>query len=251
MKPKVCVLVTDGTNCDKETAYAFRKAGGNSELVHINQLRNRQRNFRDYQILVISGGFSHGDVVASGKILAVELIFLQDELEAFVEKGKLIMGICNGFQVLTQTGLLPLNTMNVRYATLMQNESGKFECRWVKLLAEKNSPCIFTQGYDEEFTLQVANGEGNFFIEDKWPEVKENGGCVALRYSSDEYPENPSGSLYAIAGICDPSGRIFGLMPHPERFVEGTQYVNWRREKIAKPNGLLMFENAVRFAKDL
>ena len=257
MRPNICILRTDGTNCDPETANAFLKAGGNPELVHINQLRSGTRRLRSYQILAIPGGFSYGDDVASGKILAIELIsFLHDELQEFVDAGKLVIGICNGFQVLVQSGLLPLNTIRIRYATLEINDSGKFECRWIKLITEKGSPCIFTRGYDNEIMLPVAHGEGSFFVDTKWPEIGENKNCVALRYSeggqpADFYPANPNGSLYSIAGVCDPFGRIFGLMPHPERFVEFSQFDNWRRESIAKPHGLQMFENAVNFAVDL
>lgn len=253
MKPRVCVLRTDGTNCDEETAYAFGKAGGQSELVHINQLRCGARRLRSYQILAIPGGFSYGDDIASGKILAVELIsYLREEIEEFIRRSTLVIGICNGFQVLVRTGLLPFRTVGTMHATLTTNDSGHFECRWVSMVAE-SSPCAFTRSIEGPIELQVAHGEGKFFAHSETLQRIENGSLVALRYAEDgkmtqQYPANPNGSLNGIAGICDPTGRIFGLMPHPERFVELTQHPNWRRIMSTQPHGLSIFKNAVIFA---
>ncbi len=256
MKPQVCVLRTDGTNCDGETAYAFEKAGGEPELVHVNQLRCGARRLASYQILAIPGGFSYGDDVASGKILAVEIIsYLREEFEEFINQQKLIIGICNGFQVLVRTGLLPFRSLGEMQATLTTNDSGRFECRWIKMLVE-SSPCVFTQGLQEEINLQVAHGEGKFFCGGETLQRIETENLVALRYAEGGkqtqcYPANPNGSLNGIAGICDPTGHIFGLMPHPERFVETTQHPNWRRLINTQPHGLPIFENAVSFAKGL
>jgi len=258
MNPRVCILRTDGTNCDEETAHAFQNAGGTTDLVHVNQLRGQERSLQDYEILAIPGGFSYGDDVASGKILAVELItFLEEELRGFVEKGRPVIGICNGFQVLVRTGLLPFKTMGKMQATLTHNDSGRFECRWTSLSVSP-SPCIFTAGMShQELSLMVAHGEGKFFSSPETMLRLEEEGLIVLRYidprthlTTEEYPLNPNGSTYGIAGICDPTGLIFGLMPHPERFVDIMQHPNWRRFPSA-PHGLPIFENAVRFAKQL
>lgn len=255
-KPRACVLRADGTNCDEETAFAFEKAGGLPEAVHINQLRQHDRSLRDYQILCIPGGFSYGDDVASGKILAVELItFLGDALREFVEKGGLILGICNGFQVLVRTGLLPFQSVGEMTTTLTANDSGKFECRWVELVIDP-SMCVFTRNLEHtKMRLMVANGEGNFKCDSDVLSRMARDRQIVLRYVdprdnlfTEQYPENPSGSLLGIAGVCDPTGRIFGLMPHPERFVLPTQNPNWRRFPTA-PQGLPIFENAVNFVK--
>ena len=259
MKPRVCVLRTDGTNCDEETSYAFQKAGAATELVHVNQLRCRARRFSQYHILAIPGGFSYGDDIASGKILAVELVsYLGDELQEFVARGSIVIGICNGFQVLVRTGLLPFRTLGAMCATLAANNSGHFECRWICMRTEA-SPCVFTNYIEEEICLPVAHGEGKFFADAQTLKEIEAGSLVALRYSEDgtatqQYPANPNGSLNSIAGVCDSTGRIFGLMPHPERFVEITQHPNWRRMRdrvSCTPDGLRIFQNAVQFAKNL
>lgn len=253
--PRVCILKADGTNCDEETAHAFALARGAPERVHVNQLREKRRSLRDYAILAISGGFSYGDDIVSGKVLALELIsYLADELRTFVASGKLVLGICNGFQVLVRTGLLPFQNLGTMDATLVANDSGVFECRWVNLVAPK-SPCIFTEGLEErEISLMVAHGEGRFFAEENEAQRIVEDNLIALRYSSkgvptSDYPANPNGSMGAIAGVCDPTGRIFGLMPHPERFVKREQHPNWRRLSLGPPHGLPFFVNAVNFAK--
>lgn len=252
MKPRVCILKTDGTNCDVETAHAFAKAGADVQNVLVKQLRTHQQSLRNFQIIAIPGGFSYGDDIASGKILAVELLsLLRDELQECLARDTLIIGICNGFQVLVRTGLLPFGTLGDMQVTLAHNDSGKFECRWVNMIVEK-TPCIFTQNLQgKSISLQIAHGEGKFFCDEKKLEQIENQGLVALRYAqsgkpSQEYPANPNGSLHAIAGICDPSGKIFGLMPHPERFVEKYQYPNWRNEQ-KDAQGLEIFKSAVEY----
>lgn len=259
MKPRICILRTDGTNCDEETFYAFEKVEGESRLVHINQLRLGEENLVDYQILVIPGGFSYGDDVHSGKVLAVELTsFLEESLREFVGKGKLILGICNGFQVLVSTGLLPSGEIGEIKATLMSNDSGRFECRWVNMVVE-DTCCVFTEGMaGRTITLQVAHGEGKFYTYLTVLEEIESRKQVVFRYVGNKgrptlhYPANPNGSLNAIAGICDPTGRILGLMPHPERYIELLQFPNWRREKNkGEPYGLAIFQNAVRYASQM
>lgn len=245
----MCILRTDGTNCDEETAYAFRLAGGLPHFIHVNQLRTGADSLMNYALIAIPGGFSYGDDVAAGAILANELIsFLRDHLQAFVDAGRLVIGICNGFQVLVRTGLLPLRTMGVPKATLTTNDSGRFECRWIQLVFAYDSPCVFTKGLVEKvIELPIAHGEGKFVVEDALLHELHTRHLAPLRY----HKYNPNGSLDSIAGVCDPSGRIFGLMPHPERFVEKTQHPNWRRFDYGRPHGLAIFENAVQFVKAL
>ncbi len=247
MKPRICILRTDGTNCDGETAHAFSLAGGDPRFVHVNQLRDKSSRLRDFQALVIPGGFSYGDDVASGKILALELLaILKDELLAFTGP---VLGICNGFQVLVKAGLLPFLPETgeplTQRATLTHNDSGHFQCEWVKLDVEEGS-CLFTKGMNRECMLPIAHGEGRFVADERVLDDMERRRCVALRYSG-----NPNGSMRRIAGACDPSGRVFGLMPHPERFVERTQYPNWRQHLIREPHGLPIFRNAVTYAANL
>lgn len=255
MKPIVCILYTDGTNCYEETKYAFEKAGAIGELVHINQLKSGVKRLSDYQMLIIPGGFSYGDDIASGRVLAIELIaYLQDQLQAFVEQGKLIMGICNGFQVLVRTGLLPFGTLGVHQTALTTNDSGRFECRWTTMVVAQNH-CVFTQGLPMEITLPVAHAEGKFDSDEKTLQLIESQNLVVLRYSingivTQKYPANPNGSPNGITGICDSTGRIFGLMPHPERHLEITHNPNWRRG-ITEPHGLPFFQNAVNYASAL
>jgi len=246
MKPRVCILKTDGTNCDEETFHAFTKAGGECQLVHINELRGSKQRLVDYQILALPGGFSYGDDIASGKILAVELLsFLREQLEGYVAKGNLVIGICNGFQVLVRTGLLPFNELGTMPATLTDNNSGRFNCKWVDMIVQP-SQCVFTKWMEGEvMSLQIAHGEGKFFTNDRTLRELEEKRLVPLRYM-----DNPNGSLHDIAGVCDPTGRIFGLMPHPERFVEMYQHPNWRRISHSKPQGLPIFENGVTFAAE-
>ncbi|RPF49865.1 phosphoribosylformylglycinamidine synthase [Thermodesulfitimonas autotrophica] len=256
MRPPVMVLRTDGTNCDVETAYAFEAAGGAPRLVHVNQLRAGREKLTDYRVLVIPGGFSYGDDVHSGKILAVELTsFLREEIESFVAAGGLVLGICNGFQVLVRTGLLPFGEVGPIRATLMVNDSARFECRWVRLRVEE-SPCVFTRGAaGRVVTFQAAHGEGKFFTDPATLNKIERQGLVVFRYvdaagrPTQQYPDNPNGSLGAIAGITDPTGRIMGLMPHPERNILPHHHPNWRRLRSSYPDGRFVFENAVAAAR--
>ena len=255
-KVKVCILQSDGTNCDNELFYAFKKAGGNPEFVHVNELRSGSKKLNAFDILALPGGFSYGDDIASGKILAIELIsFLKGEIEEFRDSGGLIIGICNGFQTLVRTGLLPFGKLGVMDATLANNDSGHFECRWVDLKSEK-SRCVFLKGNYSVGHFAVNHGEGKFFSNLEVIKKVEDENLVVFRYVNEsgnptqEYPKNPNGSLNAIAGVCDPTGRILGLMPHPEKFVDITQYPNWRREEIKKPHGLFIFEDMVKFVKE-
>ncbi len=198
MKPRVCVLRTDGTNCDEETAYAFEKVGGEPRLVHVNELRSGEQSLRQYQALALPGGFSYGDDVASGKILAVELVSqLASEVQQFIDRDGLVIGICNGFQTLVRAGLLPFRHLGDMQVTLTINDSGRFECRWISMVAEQPSQCIFTHGITEPIELPVAHGEGKFFAHATDLELMEADGLVALRYAeygkaTMQYPANPN-----------------------------------------------------------
>jgi phosphoribosylformylglycinamidine synthase subunit PurQ / glutaminase len=255
MKPRIAILKTDGTNCDQETAYAFAKAGGIPDIIPLNQLKKGTATLEPYSILAIPGGFSYGDDIASGKVFALELaLYAREQLQRFVERGNLIIGICNGFQVLVQLGLLPFNSIGIKRAALLHNDSATFECRWITLRIEK-SLCLFTRQMEETLIeLQVAHGEGKLYVDDTTLAQIEQMNLVAVRYThnglaTQEYPHNPNGSRHAIAGLCDPTGRIFGLMPHPERFVEPYHHPNWRNQKNNKPQGLCFFENAIAHVK--
>lgn len=258
--PKVCILKADGINCDEETVNAFAIAGGKPKTIHVNELRSREEDLHNYQILAIPGGFSYGDDIVSGKILALELnSYLGDQINEFVERQKgLVLGVCNGFQVLVRTGLLPFGTMGEMEATLSPNDSGHFECRWINLKIEDENNCVFLDGMNNTVSYQVAHGEGKFFAME--PELRraEAERLVVFRYSDEagnptqEYPLNPNGSLNAIAGITDPTGRILGLMPHPERFIRMTQHPNWRRMPVDFiPQGLQVFQKMVAHASQM
>jgi phosphoribosylformylglycinamidine synthase len=262
-KPKVCVLRAAGTNCDQETAFAFLKAGALIDLVHINRLISRQRHLEDYQILAIPGGFTYGDDIAAGKILANELRYkLIEDIKKFIQKGKLIIGICNGFQVLVKSGLLSGNSDLQPEASLIINDSGKFEDRWVYLRkfkiqnAKFKNKCIWTKDLPEIIYLPVAHGEGKFIIKDKTAlERLRKNGQIVFQYCDEKgrfagYPDNPNGSQENIAGICDGTGRILGLMPHPERHIATSQHPRWQRTKNKNAgDGLQIFRNAVEYIK--
>jgi len=252
---RTLIIRAPGTNCDVETAFAFQQAGAVVSLVHINQLIGGDTKLSDYQIMVVPGGFTYGDDIAAGKVLANELrLKLGKDILRFIENGKLILGICNGFQVLVKAGILPepANGSPPRL-TLATNDSGKFECRWVHLSVNKESPCIFTKGIDSMY-LPVAHAEGKVVAK---PEVLPQLNIVL--YYADEhgnnkagYPYNPNGSVSNIAGICDSSGRIFALMPHPERHIRGTQNPQWTRHGAKKyGDGFQIFQNAVKWAQGL
>lgn len=258
-KVKVIVLRTAGTNCDRETAFAFEKAGAGSELAHINELTRKEKSLDDYQIMAIPGGFTYGDDIASGKILANELKFrLGGPLQKFINNGKLIIGICNGFQVLVKAGLLPnlAGDFQTIESTLTLNDSDKFEDRWVYLKRVKGRRCIWTKGMDEIIQLPVAHGEGKFIPKDKDTLKKMKAkGLVVFEYVDNAgrrapYPYCPNGSVENIAGICDPTGRIFGLMPHPERHIRAYQHPDWTRDrKKTGGDGLAVFKNGVNYAR--
>jgi phosphoribosylformylglycinamidine synthase I len=233
MKPIVCVLRAAGTNCDAETAHAFELVGAQAETLHVNRLREAPKRLRDFQILAVPGGFSYGDDVASGRIFANELMTsLRDELLAFVDRGGFAIGICNGFQVLVKAGLLPrLDGQVVQQATLTDNTSGVYQDRWVRCTGKPGLCAWISDG--SEIELPVAHAEGRFAASGPTLDRLEAAGQLCLRYSSETCH---NGSARNVAGICDPTGRVFGLMPHPERFLRWENHPRWTRE-VRRPEG--------------
>lgn len=263
-RPRVLILRAPGTNCDGETAYAFERAGGQPELLHVNRLLEAPAQLSQFQILCLPGGFSYGDDIVAGRILGNQLRHhLADWLEQFKAAGKLILGICNGFQILLKSGvLLPLERDFSAPATLARNESGKFEDRWVPLWAA-GSKSIFFAGIDSLY-LPVAHAEGKFVPRsEQYLKELEAGGQLVLRYGGRPaadarattapkvpYPDNPNGSWGDVAGVCDATLRVCGLMPHPERYIDPTQHPRWTRGPLgAAGDGLRVFENAVNYFK--
>jgi len=252
-KPRVCVLRAAGTNCDFETVTACERAGAVAERVHVNRLIEDPKMFSQYQILIIPGGFTYGDDIAAGKVLGVQLAnALGDAVGEFVGSDKLLLGICNGFQVLVKTGLLPNGNIGPQQVTLTANDTARFEDRWVTLRAESSRSVFIDAGLT--IYLPVAHAEGKFVARDKKVLNRlANSGQVLFRYVAPdgggaEYPQNPNGSVDDIAGICDGSGRIMGMMPHPERHVEPWQHPQWTRRGLAEVgDGLQIFRNAVRY----
>lgn len=265
--PRVMVMHAPGTNRDREAALACELAGGRPEIVHINQLISGTRDLADYHMLVIPGGFSYGDDLGAGRLWANDLYHrFRESLDAFVQAGKPVMGICNGFQALVKAGYLP-GPAPVQRVTLTVNKSGHFECRWVRLRSVATSRCLFTRELDEDILCPVAHGEGRLAVPDQetrqdlWDER-----LVALRYiavsdgsdgtdpsrdvparESAGYPGNPNGSVDDIAGICNVRGNVFGLMPHPEDHVFSEQHPRWTRGESGGL-GIVLFLNGVREA---
>ena len=290
MTVRALVLRAPGINCDRETAHACRLVGFETDVLHINQLIKAPKRLLDYALLIIPGGFSYGDDLGAGTLLAKNLTtHLGSQLDQFINDERLVLGICNGFQVLVRAGLLPGNIRISRrggsgedvewgrlrrppsgetIATLTDNISAQFECRWVTLDVQR-SECIFTQGIDRPIELPVAHGEGQFVLaEPGLLGTLEMDGHVPLVYASHAggdvaYPDNPNGSIGNIAGICNAFGNIFGLMPHPERYVSSIQHPQRRGtaggqgdegdrdDRGDQGDGLLIFQNAYKYAQSL
>lgn len=253
---KALILRSPGANCDQDSAFAFEQAGAKSTLLHVNQLLERPALLKDYQVLCIPGGFSYGDDISAGRILANQIRHhLFEPLQEFKDAGKLVIGICNGFQVLIKSGLLLPDKADEPIATLAANQSGKFEDRWVNLAAETNR-CVFLQGIERMY-LPVAHGEGQFIARDEATlDALQSAGQLCLRYATDgggtdsvPYPHNPNGAQRNIAGVCDEAGRVLGLMPHPERHIDFTHHPRWTRREVQPEHGdgLKMFQNAVAY----
>ena len=261
-KPRVAVLSGFGINCELETMAVFDMAGATSKRVHVNRIVNGEVTLSDFDIIAVPGGFSFGDHLGSGRLMGNRLRFgLRDQVREFVKAGKPVIGICNGFQVLVKMGLLPGDSevSLTQTASLALNDSGQYENRWATLEFDPDSPCIWTKGISR-MRVPVRHGEGKFVTDDpnlldQW---KESGQLVA-RYvnpnseypsASDEvlpYPTSPNQSWRNIAGVCDPSGLVFGLMPHPEANHSTWLGATWSREdgKHGEGEGMAIFRNAV------
>lgn len=254
-RPRVCVITGYGINADEELALAFDLAGGEARRVHVTDLIAKPGLLSDFRVLAFPGGFSFGDHLGSGKVFAT--LFrrnLGPALAAFVAAGRLVVGICNGFQVLVKMGVLPnLSGASAPEVSLIHNDSGRYEDRWVKVRFESRSPCVWTRGLSE-MDLPVRHGEGRFVTASPGmlSELSDRG-LVALRYVSASggepaYPEDPNGSEGHVAGICDPTGRVFGLMPHPEAFIHAHNHPEWTAGAATEGEGLRIFANGVKAA---
>lgn len=261
--PRALVLRAPGINCDRETALACRLAGFETDLVHINQLRKEPEKLLQYHFLVVPGGFSYGDDLGAGNLLGKNLnVHLEKELEQFVNEGRPVLGICNGFQALVRASLLPASLTstcgeNACAATLAENASAHYECRWIKL-APQPGPCIFTKDIGT-IELPVGHGEGQFVLAN--PALLEQlqaNGQAALLYTSDvpttseqelPYPANPNGSMGGIAGVCNTRGNVMGMMPHPDRFIHANLHPQ-RRGTNGEGDGMLIFKNAYKYVQE-
>jgi phosphoribosylformylglycinamidine synthase len=267
MTPRVLVLAGYGLNCDYETEFAFEKSGAQAKRVHINSLISKEVSLTDFHILAFVGGFSWADDHGAGVIQAVRLKYnLGREILDFVEGGRLVIGICNGFQALVNLGLLPglENDYTKRTVALTYNDSGNFRNAWVRVAANPKSPCVFTKGLGV-VDMPIRHGEGKFFAEQDILDKLGENNQIALTYANldgspaqGKFPQNPNGSLLDIAGICDPTGRVFGLMPHPEAFIHPTNHPRWtfyrevqKRKGLENPPqpAIAVIKNAVDFAK--
>lgn len=281
--PRALILRAPGTNCDVETAHAFQLAGAVAERVHINRLIENPSLAARYQILCFPGGFSYGDDLAAGMILSTRLRrHLSDLVHDFASGNRdaLVLGICNGMQIMMRLGILsgdvdpganegddtdPADNATRPAATLTWNEHGRYEARWVHLAVDPTTPCVFLRGIEQMY-LPIAHAEGNFVAASPTAfSTLQQQGRLAIRYcregepqsaASDEplpFPINPNGAMGNVAGVCDRSGRVFGLMPHPERFIDHTQHPFWTR--LPQPSdgsqptgqGLAIFRNAVQY----
>ena len=273
IKPRVLILHAPGTNRDREAALACERAGGQAQIMHINELSAAPARLHDFQMLVLPGGFSFGDDLGAGKLWALELRYrLGDALAHFHAARRPILGICNGFQALVKTGYLPgplpgdappVNPTGspsdlAQTATLTRNAAGHFECRWVTLQPQPDSVCIFTAGLTELIACPVAHGEGRFELAAAadLPRLRA-AGQIALTYVDAEgapaagaYPLNPNGSLADIAGVCDRTGAILGLMPHPEDHLSPLQHPAASRGLHGRL-GLALFANGIRYAGEV
>ena len=254
---RALVLRAAGVNCDMETRHALELAGAEADRIHVNRLIEDKSLLDRYHILVFPGGFSYGDDVAAGRILANQIVHhLADPIRRFIDDGKLVLGICNGFQVLVKMGVLPGNgAFKQEQVTITYNDSGKFEDRWVYLLPQTDR-CVFIEP-QRQIYLPIAHGEGKVVTADAATlERLKSEGYVAYKYVGPDgeegpYPINPNGSVESIAGLTDSTGRVLGLMPHPERFVRRTQHPHWTRlGEDLDPDGIKIFRNAVRYAQE-
>jgi phosphoribosylformylglycinamidine synthase len=267
-KIRAIVISGNGTNCEVEMAHACRLGGADVvDIVHISRLLHAETALLGYDFLNLPGGFLDGDDLGSAKAHATRLRYARttkgesifEHILTFINEGKIILGICNGFQLLAKLGLVPASAgaYGTQEVTLTYNDSGKFEDRWVYLKVNEQSPCIFTRGLSSLY-LPVRHGEGKFIPRDAivLDELKRKN-LVAVQYTDKkgekpamEYPLNPNGAIEAIAGICDETGRVFGMMPHPEAYLHFTNHPRWTREQVPQEGmGVAIFRNAVDYLR--
>lgn len=255
--PLALILFATGTNRDMDVAQALERCGARTEIVPLNRLRAGERRWEDYQMLVVPGGFSYADALGAGKLLALDLLsYFAEEVNQFVETGKPVIGICNGFQALVKAGILPSRSSDPASpaATLTFNRGGHFECGWVTLAA-LSKKCIWTRDLSEPIYCPVAHGEGNFVLRDSASlrqcvdddQVAVFYACPDGSPAQGEYPYNPNGSMGDIAGVCNPQGNVLGLMPHPENHIYPYQHPRWTRGERGG-SGLPLFASGVKYA---
>jgi len=260
-QPRVLILHATGINRDPDAAYAVTRAGGNPTILHVNELSRKPEHLQDYHMLILPGGFSYGDALGAGRLWASDLRWLfQDQLSRFIESNRPVLGICNGFQALVKSGWLPGPPCDGPLATLTRNRSNHFECRWVWLEPDPESPCVFTKGLQERIYCPVAHGEGRFVPrDDAVLETLHSNHQLTLTYVRADgashgkpagYPANPNGSVADIAGICNKRGNVLGLMPHPEDHVEDWQHPRWSRGESGGL-GLTLIANGITYAAGL
>lgn len=259
MSPPVLVLHAAGTNRDREVAWACERAGAAPEIVPMSAMLSGERSLSDYAMVVLPGGFSYGDALGAGRLWSVALRHqLGEAMERFIDAGRPVIGICNGFQALVKAGWLPaLDGATTPVVTLTHNDSARFECRWVTLAPQPQTRCAFVRSLEEPIFCPVAHGEGKLVARDVGVlERLESEGLVALRYTARDgasnpgYPANPNGSSLDIAGICNPAGNVLGLMPHPEDHITPAQHPGAPRREHGRM-GLPLFEAAVRYAAEV
>jgi phosphoribosylformylglycinamidine synthase len=263
MVPRVIIPLGYGLNCEDETTYAFKMVGAKVDRIFLKDLSDKPEILEGYDVLALIGGFSFGDHIAAGKVLANIYKFkLSEEVQRFINAGKLIFAECNGFQTLVKAGILPgfNGDYKTQRVTLTYNDSGVFEDRWVRLKVNPKSNCVFTKGIDQIY-LPVRHGEGKFVVtEDSDLQRLRDGNQIVLQYVDEKglptmnYPQNPNGSIEAIAGICDPTGRVFGKMPHTTAYLSPYNHPHWTREKTdgtlpKEGEGVQVFRNAIEYAK--
>lgn len=258
MKPKALILQAHGTNRDLDAIDALTLAGAEAIGAPLHDLRSRKTAFQNFQLLVLPGGFSYADALGAGKLLALDLkTYFADEINAFVRSGKPVIGICNGFQALMKSGIFSTASDPSPSVTLTFNASGHFECRWVTM-KPLSQECIWTTQLDECITCPVAHGEGKFEASELFPlSAFREHGQLALTYvhadgspAHGAYPANPNGSMFDVAGICNPQGNALGLMPHPENHIHPWQHPRHTRGEVGQ-SGLRLFENGVDYARQV
>jgi len=264
MKPKALILLAHGTNRDQDVAEALTLCDAEPHINPLNALHEGKCHWADYQMLVLPGGFSYADALGAGKLLAIDMqTYFTDEIQRFVNAGKPVVGICNGFQALVKAGILPGENggqgeeRGKERATLTFNAGGHFECRWIAL-RPVSQRCIWTKGLTELIECPIAHGEGNFQVSNRSVistlAAQDQIALVFVRPdakpANGEYPANPNGSLLDIAGICNPNGNVLGLMPHPENHIHPWQHPQWQRG-VSHNSGLVIFKNGVKYAEEL